>query len=449
MRAHRGSREHGFSLVEALVGTLVAVVVVGIATSLLVSAKHASDTGQPMMARTWTRASALAEMTGTLRDSAARCSYFDLTGTIQSVVRGGGTSGPPPGYCLVIASDPATWPPGFDPHTPSTWQNVTWWVGATRDDPSTWYYDCRPKRTGATAPSPSTIPHELEIAPVTSYGTGILIAKTMPMVGPAAMLPESAGLGGAQRGQALVVLRTEPMAGALRLASALVTSGPVVRLAARDQIDRAAVEGLVAGDVLYITGRDSAGTVRTSLVGLRSAPQAVSVASPGVGAGNAAAFTVYEAVIEAPDATLLGYLGNGARTASGAEYLADASVALLARDGALVTYYTGADETGLHLFRAVGDPEQPAATERILENVAAPLSVETEPDAAIAGPIATTPEPLALVRIAVPTVAGAADATAEPVEAEIALLNSVGGQKPGTLVWDAIVENAAHAGDGK
>ena len=55
MRHARAPRERGVSLVESLVATLVAIVVTGVALSLLATTQRASDVGQPMVERAWTR----------------------------------------------------------------------------------------------------------------------------------------------------------------------------------------------------------------------------------------------------------------------------------------------------------------------------------------------------------------------------------------------------------
>jgi hypothetical protein len=377
-----------------------------------------------------------------VRDSAARCAYFDLQSTVAAIRHGGGgaPSGPPDGYCLVVASDRSTWPPGFDPRDERTWDGVAWWEGATRDDSSTWYYDCGRSgvkksgaAAGAEAVSPAAIPHEFTLAPVASYGTGIRVGTKeagLELIGPVGVVPESAGLGGGQTGEGLVLLRTEPVSGVLRLGATLVTTESTIRLVARDDADVAVVTSLGAGDVLAVTGRDSAGHVRTALVSLREAPHAVASVTPSV-AGGPAVFRFFEAATDAPDATYLGYLSNTVETASGAEFLADAAVALVARDGAVVTYYATRDESGGGLVRAVGNPFAPSAVERLVGGLASGLTVQVEPSGRDAGPPT-------LVRIMAPVLAADEGSTAEPVEAEVALLNAVSGRGPVTVVWDAI-----------
>jgi hypothetical protein len=55
---------------------------------------------------------------------------------------GTGDDGPPAGYCLVLAADPSSWPPGFDPRVRASWERVAWWGEADPRDPATWFWDC-------------------------------------------------------------------------------------------------------------------------------------------------------------------------------------------------------------------------------------------------------------------------------------------------------------------
>lgn len=456
--------ERGFSLVETLVVMVVGLILTGAAITLVARTKQASDAGQPVVERTRTRAAALAEMVTGIRDAAAKTAYFDLASTVASVTfgaGGGGPSGPPEGYCLLVKTDPSTWPPGFDPDDRTTWDDVPWWEGFDREEPSTWYYDCSqsgggdPKKTAARVPGgggggtkppdptpPGSIPHQFDLAPVASYGTGVVVSSKLKLVGPVAVLAEETGLGGAQDGQALLVLRTEPGVGQFRLAAPLVTTSGVIRLVGRASGERGAIEGLLPGDILMVTGRDSAGAVRTSLVALTAAPRPVG-ASTVARADGSPVFQTFEARIAPPGETYLGYLANSEATSAGAEYLVDAAVALLGREGAVVSYYTAKGEEGLGLYRAVGDPTKPASVERLVEGAAEGLVVESRPggDPAFVRPITG-------VRIRVPVAAGDGTTDAEPLEADVALLNTVEGRPAAHLVWDAIELPEDGSGDG-
>ncbi len=436
MTSGRSRTQAGFSLAEMLVAALATVVLTAIAVSLLGSTRRASDVATPMAERTWTRASALSEMVLSIRDSAAKCAYFDLGRTVAAIHHaGGGASGPPAGFCLVVRSDPSTWPPGFDPDDRRTWRQITWWSGLDPDDPSTWYYACGKSGHGNASAKPggggggpaAPISHELTVQPVASYGAGIRVGGGLEIVGPVAVPSETVGLGGQQVGEGLAVLRSEPRVASLRLGATLVTLSGVARFVARDAMDVAAVEGLRENDVLYVTGRDTAGAVRSAVVGVRTAPRRIRSATPSQD-GNPI-FQYFEAGIEAPGATLAGYLANTSETASGTEFLTDATVVVLARDGAVVTYYAARDDSGVGLYRVVGDPESPLVRERLLQDTVAGLRVQTTP---VGSRVVTA------VRVSVPVPVDDEGGGAEPLEAEVALLNATAGRKPVTVIWDAM-----------
>jgi hypothetical protein len=96
---------------------------------------------QPHHSETRLIAIEIAPWGGELADSRASIYYAiqtDGTGTGQP----GDTDGPGEGFCLVVADDPSTWPPGFDPHDSTSWSQVKWWSRFDKSDPSTWYYEC-------------------------------------------------------------------------------------------------------------------------------------------------------------------------------------------------------------------------------------------------------------------------------------------------------------------
>ncbi|MBK6314176.1 MAG: hypothetical protein IPF53_07625 [Blastocatellia bacterium] len=373
--------DRGAALLEQLIA-LAALVVVGTAAVMLMgSTERARREAQPAADRVWTRATAAGEL-ALCESAAADLAYFDLTATIaaarhvprltQNPERIDGPSvasptirsttaaapsptTPPAGYCgPMVLSNPGTWPPGFDPRDNSTWSSVEWWSGASTSDPSTWYYRCATPGTGG------------RLAPVYSYGDGVVFAggdggASVAIVGPAAVVPDTVKIYSDQTGDALVMLRTEPSMPRLSLGAAFETTGNTIRLVASDQATRAAVEGLVAGDVLVVTGNTATGATRTAIAELRETPSPVLWPSPLDTAGQPI-LQYFQASVEPSSSTFRWGLRNAAASAAGVVIDQDASVAVLDRAGGVVVFYTAGDRSGTSLLKVIGgvvtDPQQ-------------------------------------------------------------------------------------------
>jgi hypothetical protein len=450
-----GSRRRaaGFSVAETLVAALVVTVVVGAAMALVAKTHEASRESAPEIERTVRRAAALAEIRSTIEDAAATTGYFDLRATLGGITRGsaGGASTPPDGYRLLVAADPQTWPDGFDPEDRRTWDLVDWWDQMVPSDPTTWYYavDKTHRAVAGKDPTPSTgrplssIPHQFELTPVWSPGTEVIVGDGLALRGPCAVLPEATGCGGDQVGGAVMALQVERGPGTLRLGARLVTTTGAIRLVASTASQIEAVESLSVGDVLVITGREASGSITTSLVGVRSRARAVAAPTPARADGTPI-FHYYDVETTGPGEIVGGYLRNGPATAGGAEYLEDATVARLSRDGAVVTFYTRRSDGGLALVRAVGDPRRPETIETLVEGVLSPLEVEAFGPTAKTG---TEPAAIAVLRVSVPLRAD--DRRADPLEATINLHGGAGARAPIRLVWDTVGNPTATSGGEK
>ncbi len=473
MTGKRQSRYNaGFSLLELIIAAFVSIVVCGIAAALVVQTRRATAEGAPMVERNGNRAAVLAEMVTSIQDAASKTMYVDTRAALATITRagsGGGQSGPPDGYCLVVASDRTTWPAGFDPRDSSTWSAVEWWSGAKRDDPSTWYYNCRGNGTSRTGdlsngkePSgggggkdpggggggstpPGSVPHQFSITPVVSYGTGFVVGRRVTLAGPCAVIPESSDPTGLQHGPGLMIARTDPNFDTFTLSQPLSTSSGVIRLGGRDASQTAEITRLVAGDVLVVTGRGGAGAVVTTLVSLAEPLREVSAPTVG-GASGQPLFRDFEARIDAPGETYLGYLTNTPAASEGVEIERDATVALLARDGAVVTYCASKVGGDLGLLRMVGNPGEAQYSETLIGGLSGPLEVAMLPEATAVGPAAGGPGGTSGlttgVHIALPVSSGPDSHDAEPVESTVALLDAASPAARLALMWDVLEESS-------
>src|SRR5205085_10427312 len=146
----------------------------------------------------------------------------------------------------------------------------------------------------------------------------------------------------------------------LRLGSPFVTNAGVVQLAARDRRDRDHVLALRTNDVILIAGRTTTNAVVTAGATLKATPHAVSVGSPVDGNGNPL-FAYYEADTTGAGEVNRWGLRNGTAAAAGVTIGTDAAVAVLHRDGGVVTYATATESIAgsgqrISLLRIVGDP---------------------------------------------------------------------------------------------
>ncbi len=388
MKARRFQR--GVTLLEQLIA-LAALVVVGTAAMMLMgSTERARREAQPAADSVWTRATAAGEL-AMCESAAADLAYFDLTATIAAARTGGGSGGgsgggggggpkggdtggdgggkktsvayaaapppttPPAGFCgPVVLSNPGTYPPGFDPRDRATWSSVEWWSGASTSDPSTWYYRCATPGAGG------------RLSPVYSYGDGVVFAggdtgSSVAIVGPAAVVPDTAKLYSDQAGDALVMLRTEPSVPRLSLGGAFDSMSTTIRLVAGDPATREGIESLVPGDVLVVTGNSMSGQTRTAVAELRQTPVPVLVPSPLDTTGQPI-LKYFEASVQPSTSTFRWALRNASASAAGVIIDPDASVAVLDRSGGVVVFYTARDRSGTSLVKVTGgvatDPQQ-------------------------------------------------------------------------------------------
>ncbi len=377
----RRHRQRGVTILEQLIA-LAALVVVGTAAMMLMgTTERARREAQPVADLVWTRAAAAHELS-LCESAAADLAYFDLTATIAAARRVSGSGGrhafpsglnperrdgpaiksaavrfsraaapapttPPAGYCgPVILSNPASYPPGFDPRDNTTWSSVEWWSGATTSDPSTWYYRCATPGAGG------------RLAPVYSYGDGVVFAggdngASVPIVGPAAVVPDSSPMYSDQSGDALVMLRTEPTVPRLSLGAAFDSTSNTIRLVASDPDTRSAIENLVAGDVLVVTGNSTTGGTRTAVAELSETPQPILWPSPLDSAGQPI-LRYFEAGVLPSSNTYQWGLRNSAASSAGVVIGSDASVAVLDRAGGVVVFYTTRERTGTNLVKLTG-----------------------------------------------------------------------------------------------
>jgi hypothetical protein len=437
------NRERGLSLVELLVAAAITVIVVGAALPLLARIQSASLRGMPQARRVLTRDDVRAEL---LRasDTAAKVAYFDLQATVRSIrssIGAGGGGGavltPPAGYCLVIASDRTTWPPGFDPRDRRTWSQVDWWEGLDRNDPSTWYWNCGARDGLDRAAGPTdgtgfrlpTVPLDVQLAPTVKFGSGVRVGERMSIVGPLAVVPEDRGIAADQAGSAVTVLRTDPQFASFRLGGRFQGNGGVVQLVARDRIDLEQIEALTAGDILVVNGRTPAGEYATALAAITAPFHQIAVPSPADERGEVL-FKYFEAPVREPGARLPFGLRNSDLTDEGVDIGDDASVALLDRAAPVVTYYTARTEDRYVLRRVVGDPATSDAAEEIAGTVGSALEADltwaVTPDTDSTGETAAVrppqPEDLLAVTVRVPLLATESDGEArEPIEATLNL----------------------------
>lgn len=441
MRRPPEKSQRGFTLLEEILCLAIVAVVVAGAMSLLATTARVRSEAQPGAESVWTRSRAQAELA---RAESAGCSlaYFDVTDTVAAALgkgkpkgggheggggtegdkkgegggdgggspggKGGGGTAAPDGYCgPVVPSDPSTWPPNFDPTVQSTWKNVTWYPGLDKSDPSTWFYSC------ATTPATPRAPK-----PVYSYGTGVVYdagagGKPVAIVGPAAVAPESEPLFDGQKGDALVMIKSEPGFAPFVLDGQFATTGGVIRFATSDERQSGAVQALAANDVLVVTGRTNLGEHATAIAQLTEAPHRIEQASYADPDGNPM-LEFYEAPIAAPDATFAWGLTNSAATAHGTTIEPDASVTLLDRDEGVVAFYTAeaGDGKELTLYKVVGALSgKRADRERLVEHASSALSAEltttttasgTDMPASVTASIAVAPvagEPAEVVHV--------------------------------------------------
>lgn len=445
--------QSGFSLVELLIAIILSIIILSVAGHLYAKTRQSYDAGAPVVDQAWMSSSATAELSRMISDSSAKLAYHDVQSTIEQVRRpggggGGGTGGPPEGYCLVVAGDESTYPPGFDPRDQSTWTGVDWWEGIDRDDPSTWYWNCEGKKAAGTGGGGGggvvVPPHELPITPVIKYGNGFLINREIPLSGPVTVSPE-----GTWRvdevGDSLTVIRTQPESPPLRLGSEFSTTSQTLRLVARDERNVQAVENLYDGDLIAVVGRDAAGGVHCGI--FQVSQRASRVAAPSVTwPDGEPVFIYFDVPVSRPDAELPLGLANSALVAGGVTLRADAAVALLHRHEPVVTYLTKRADDEFELWRLVGNPAEPAIEERVAAGLATPLSIQTElaPEA----PGLTAADRLRTVTLSFATAAADRGATGQPVSVHLELLNGALRRTPTNLIWDVILPGGAGGGGG-
>jgi hypothetical protein len=185
--------------------------------------------------------------------------------------------------------------------------------------------------------------------------------SSVAIVGPAAVVPDTAKLYSDQAGEALVMLRTEPSVPRLSLGGAFDSTSNTIRLVAGDPATREGIESLVAGDVLVVTGNSMTGQTRTAVAELRGTPVPVLVPSPLDTAGQPI-LRYFEASVEPSTSTFRWALRNAPASAAGVIIDPDASVAVLDRSGGVVVFYTARDRSGTSLVKVTGgvatDPQQ-------------------------------------------------------------------------------------------
>lgn len=433
----------GFSLLELIVATAAASIIIGASVLLVAQMYSASASGLPAARRAATRDDIRAEF-DRAADTGAKIAYHDLQqtmATIKDAIRstggGGSTGGPPPGYCLVVAGDPTTYPPGFNPRIPSTYGNVDWWEGVVRADPTTWYWNCGgstgepPKKTGALAPTPGTrtltktklptFPIDIAVLPSFHFGTGVRVGEALELVGPVGVWPAEKPAVAGQVGDAITLLRTDPQFAPFTLGQPFESATGVIRFVARDAADVEQVQALRAGDLLIVNGKSPDGTYVTALAELKGAFQQVSVPSV-TGAGGTVLFKYFEAPTSAPGAAFAGGLRNSVATSGGTTIAEDAAVALLDRSGPVVTFCTAAGKRSTALSRITGDPAAPDLSEVLLEDSSS-LAATLEWTSATSAPM-PRPEDLQAVRlqVAVPKDDGA-KASVEAIDVRVSFLN--------------------------
>jgi hypothetical protein len=160
-----GGRESGYTLLEALIGGALGMTLVVVAGLMWARTGLVAARARPDAVRVGEQAATFEDLRAMVRLAGARLAYFDMIKTVKGQLRATATSGPPPGWCLVVATDSRTWPPGFDPRNPSTWTSVAWWSEAVPSDPSTWYWDCVSSSSTHSSSSPAPIPHEFTLVP--------------------------------------------------------------------------------------------------------------------------------------------------------------------------------------------------------------------------------------------------------------------------------------------
>lgn len=408
------SREHGYSLVELLAGVAVFGVIAVMAGSVFQMARTGHDFGYPEAKRIGARTNAYREIQSAA-SGGANLLYFDSSAAYAAIRGGGsggggGTGGPPEGYCLVDMDDESTWPPGFDPRDQSTWSSVPWWDGVNPNDPSTYWYDCGGKRgegssgSGTGGGSSTTIvTGSVQVPASAGYGTGVR-ARELPIVGPVAVWERELAPG--QQGPVVATLRTEPGARTFRLAGSWESYSGVIRLVARDEPDREAVEALQAEDILWVNGLAADGSPATALAQLTEVPRVIAMPTP-IDADGRPVYTYYEARVLPPSSTFRFGLQNSEATSLGVTIRGDATVVLLDRAQALVCFYTRENEQGgqLSMVRAVGDPSEPLETEVLVAHATAPLSAALQ----LAGAAETG------VLAALPVARDATDTSSEPL----------------------------------
>lgn len=448
--------QRGVTLVEQVIALAVLVILGTAAMMLMGSTERARREAQPAADLVWTRATAGSEL-ALCESAAADLAYFDIAATIASVRTGGGggsgggggpkgggggddgggkktapaaaappPSGPPAGYCgPVVLTNPATYPPGFDPRNRTTWSSVQWWSGASSADPSTWYYRC------ATPPAAG------RLAPVYSYGDGVVFAGgdtgvRVPVVGPAAVVPDSVPLYSDQAGDALVLLRTEPSMPRLALGGSFDSASNTIRLVATDPATREAVEGLASGDVLVVTGATPAGATRTALAELRSTPEPLVWPSPLDAAGEPI-LRYYQASVAPPSSDFRWGLRNPDAGTAGVVIDPDASVAVLDRTGGVVVFYTARGRAGTELVKVTGgvarDAQQlgPVAGDANVRQVlvrGAASALRAEVRTMTVGEGGTARTVAAGLTVAMPIAGESGEPNSEPLSASVAFLAS-------------------------
>lgn len=458
-------RQRGVTLLEQLVALAALTIVATAAVMLMGSTEDARREAQPAAELVWTRATAAQEL-ALCESAAADLAFFDIDATLAAVRGGPGGGGPggggpgrpggkktsgaavspPSGYCgPVVVGRPDTYPPGFDPKNKATWSSVRWWPAIDRDNPATWYYECGTPRPPA------------RVSPVYSYGDGVLFAggtgDPVPVVGPAAVVPESTPLFTGQTGDAVVLLRTEPSMPRLALGAAFDSSGSSIRLVAGDDLMAEAIGRLAAGDVLVVTGPGGDGETRTAVAELQATPAPVEWPSPLDEAGQPV-LRYFQAGVAPSTGDFRWGLRNAPAAAAGISIGESASVAVLDRAAGVVVFHTLRGESGTELVKVTGGqaggsrsrgPVLPPSTsgQVLVRGAAAPLAAEVRTVTLGTGSAARAVA--AGLTVAMP-IAGEDGEMAEPLAATVEFVGAATTNTRLGLVMGTVTEDVSFPG---
>jgi hypothetical protein len=408
----RHDHQRGMSVPELLVATAIGVVVLGAAIPLLGRIQAAALSGLPQARRAVARAEVHAEL-NRASDTAAGIAYFDLQATTR------------PAKQQLAASVRAGGRPSGDAGEKQIGEGVAAPGGSSGGAGG---------EPGGRRSKIPTISLDLALRPIVSYGTGVRVGERLRIAGPLEISPGERPIFSDQTGDAVTFLRAEPSCAPFTLGVTFDSGSGAIRLVARDKADVRQILELVAGDVLLVNGRTRDGSYVTALAELTGAPHQVNLPSV-TDASDQVLFTYYEASISPPGATYAWGLRNAEASEAGIDILEDASVALLDRAGAVLTYYTAVARSSTALYRVVGDPDTPVEREQLVARAAAPMTVSIEwsegdaeePADEESGESASpggAPEAMRAVVVRVPVEARSRqETTAEPIDARIDLVN--------------------------